>query len=118
MSLATVYKTLDFLNEIGEVSEINLHDNNHYDAIRPFPHPHLICTGCQNIMEGEMDAPIRTLVNKIKQDFSFHIHSHQLNFYGLCPDCQKSAPKIMYLELFTCVKKIHHNKQPNERKTL
>ena len=52
MSLATVYKTLDLLKELGEVVEINLHADNHFDAYRPNPHLHLICTSCKKILDG------------------------------------------------------------------
>lgn len=91
MSLATVYKTLDLLKDLGEVLEIGLRDDNHYDGNRPYPHPHLICTRCQKIMDGEMEVKVRTLVNEMEQVFGFRIVRHQLDFYGLCPDCQKNS---------------------------
>jgi Fur family peroxide stress response transcriptional regulator len=90
MSLATVYKTLDLLKELGEVLEIGLHDDCHYDGNRPYPHPHLICTQCKKIMDGELDATVRTLVTEMEQASGFRIVRHQLDFYGLCPDCQKA----------------------------
>lgn len=89
MSLATVYKTLDLLKELGEVLEIGLHSDNHYDGNRPYPHPHLICTSCQKIFDGELEIPVQDLVKEMEQSFDFHILRHQLNFYGLCSDCQK-----------------------------
>ncbi len=89
MSLATVYKTLDLLKELGEVFEISLRDDSHFDGSRPFPHPHLICTNCQKIVDGELDTPVRRLVAEMQQFSGFQITRHQLNFYGLCPDCQK-----------------------------
>jgi Fur family peroxide stress response transcriptional regulator len=90
MSLATIYKTLDLLKGLGEVLEIGLRDDSHYDGNRPYPHPHLICTRCQKIMDGELEAPVRTLVNEMEQVSGFRIVRHQLDFYGLCPDCQKN----------------------------
>jgi Fur family peroxide stress response transcriptional regulator len=89
MSLATVYKTLDLLKELGEVFEIGLRDDSHYDGSRPTPHPHLICTNCQKIVDGELDTPVRRLVAEMEQTSGFQIVRHQLNFYGLCPECQK-----------------------------
>jgi Fur family peroxide stress response transcriptional regulator len=89
MSLATVYKTLDLLKELGEVLEIDFHDDSHFDGNRPYPHPHLICTRCQKIMDGELDSAVRALVGDLEQISGFRIERHQLNFYGLCPDCQK-----------------------------
>ena len=88
MSLATVYKTLDLLNGLGEVLEIDLHDDCHYDGIRPYPHPHVICTKCQKIVDGELDLSVRNLVSEIEQLSGFSIERHQLDFYGLCPECR------------------------------
>lgn len=89
MSLATVYKTLNLLKELGEVLEIHLHDDSHYDGNRPYPHPHVICTKCQKIMDGESDISVRNLVHEIEHISGFRIERHQLDFYGLCPDCRK-----------------------------
>jgi Fur family peroxide stress response transcriptional regulator len=91
MSLATVYKTLDVLKQLGEVLEIGLHDDSHYDGNRPYPHPHLICTKCRKIMDGELDTSVRTLVGEVERISGFRIERHQLDFYGLCPDCQKTS---------------------------
>ena len=88
MSLATVYKTLDLLKELGEVLEIDLRDDSHYDGNKPYPHPHLICTKCQKIMDGELDAAVTHIVQEVERTFGFHVVKHQLDFYGLCPDCQ------------------------------
>ena len=91
MSLATVYKTLDLLKELGEVLEIGLRDDSHYDGNKPYPHPHLICTKCQKIMDGELDVAVEKIVQEVEHNFGFHVVKHQLDFYGLCPDCQKRS---------------------------
>lgn len=88
MSLATVYKTLDLLKELGEVLEIDLRDDSHYDGNKPYPHPHLICTNCHRILDGELDTAVNNIVKEVEQTFGFRILKHQLDFYGLCPDCQ------------------------------
>jgi Fur family transcriptional regulator, peroxide stress response regulator len=88
MSLATVYKTLDLLKELGEVLEIGLRDDNHYDGRKPYPHPHLICVQCQKIMDGELETAVNTIVQEVEINFGFQIVKHQLDFYGICPDCQ------------------------------
>lgn len=88
MSLATVYKTLDLLKELGEVLEIGLRDDNHYDGNKPYPHPHLICTKCKKIVDGELENSVKNIVQEVEQNFGFKILKHQLDFYGVCPDCQ------------------------------
>ncbi len=91
MSLATVYKTLDLLKELGEVLEIGLRDDSHYDGNKPYPHPHLICTKCQKIMDGELDIAVKNIVQEVEQNFGFQILKHQLDFYGICQDCQNKS---------------------------
>ncbi len=90
MSLATVYKTLDLLKELGEVVEINLHSDNHFDAYQPNPHLHLICTSCKKILDGDLEPPILALLDKVEHFSRFQIQPQQIVFYGLCPDCQKN----------------------------
>ena len=91
MSLATVYKTLDLLKELGEVLEIGLRDDSHYDGNKPYPHPHLICLKCQKIMDGELDTAVNTIVQEVETNFGFQIVKHQLDFYGICPECQNKS---------------------------
>jgi Fur family peroxide stress response transcriptional regulator len=91
MSLATVYKTLDMLKDLGEVLQIGLRDDSHYDGNKPYPHPHLICMKCQKIMDGELDTTVKNFVQEVEQNFGFQIIKHQLDFYGICPDCQNKS---------------------------
>ncbi len=91
LSLATVYKTLDLLKELDEVLEIGLRDDSHYDGNKPYPHPHLICMKCQKIMDGELDSAVNNILQEVEQNFGFLILKHQLDFYGICPDCQKTS---------------------------
>jgi Fur family peroxide stress response transcriptional regulator len=90
MSLATVYKTLDLLRELDEVVEISLHNDNHFEANRPYPHPHLICTSCNKIVDGEIGTQLPALVDEMEHISGFKILRQQLVLYGLCPDCQKN----------------------------
>ena len=90
-SLATVYKTVSLLKDIDEVLELGFHDgNNRYDGTRPFPHPHVICTQCKKIMDPEL-AGLEDLSAEMSLMTGYRIISHRLDFFGLCPDCQKQA---------------------------
>ncbi len=89
-SLATVYKTLDVLKGLGEVLELGFsNDDNRYDGNRPYPHPHLICVRCRQIV----DPPV-TLVDDLAQAVAertgYEVISHRLDFYGLCPGCRRT----------------------------
>ena len=90
MSPATVYKTLALLKELGQVMEIDLRDDSHYDGNRPKPHAHIICMKCNKIVDGEMLlAP--EVVTQMENLSGYSILRPQLSFYGLCPDCQKKG---------------------------
>jgi Fur family peroxide stress response transcriptional regulator len=87
-SLATVYKTVAVLKKMNEVLELGFPDgSNRYDGIRPFPHPHLICTGCQQILDPDL-ASLKELRREIGKETGYKILSHRLDFFGLCPKCQ------------------------------
>jgi Fur family transcriptional regulator, peroxide stress response regulator len=89
-SLATVYKTISLLKELDEVLELGFHDgNNRYDGTRPFPHPHVICTQCKKIMDPAL-ASLDDLNSEMSRKTGYKIVSHRLDFYGLCPECQKA----------------------------
>lgn len=90
-SLGTVYKTLNVLKEIGEVLEMGFSgDDNRYDGRKPYPHPHLICTRCQKILDPEVSLA-QSLIQEVAQSSGYQIVGHRLDFYGLCPDCQDST---------------------------
>jgi len=87
-SLATVYKTVTVIKDMGEVLELGFSDDsNHYDGNKPFPHPHLICTKCKSIIDPEITGQ-GTLPQQVKEATGYEILSHRLDFYGICPRCQ------------------------------
>jgi Fur family peroxide stress response transcriptional regulator len=88
-SLATVYKTVNLLKEVGEILEIGFADGgNRYDGNKPYPHPHLICTKCKKIMDSEVDL-IDQITSDLEKTSGYRIVSHQIEFFGICPACQE-----------------------------
>jgi Fur family transcriptional regulator, peroxide stress response regulator len=87
-SLATVYKTLNLLKELGEVLELGFsNDDNRYDGSRPYPHPHLICVHCHKIIDPQVSL-VNDLTQEVAELTGYQVISHRLDFYGLCPDCR------------------------------
>lgn len=87
-SLATVYKTVNLLKQVGEILEIGFADGgNRYDGNKPYPHPHLICTRCKKIMDPDIDL-IGQMTSELEQTSGYRIVSHQIEFFGICPACQ------------------------------
>lgn len=90
-SLATVYKTLNLLKEMGEVLEMSFSGDDHrYDGNEPFPHPHLICLQCHSITDP--DVPVfESLAEDVAMKTGYRILSHRLDFFGICPQCQTAS---------------------------
>jgi Fur family transcriptional regulator, peroxide stress response regulator len=90
-SLATIYKTLTLLKEMGEVFEVTLASmGSRYDGQKPYPHPHVICTKCGQILDPEFGA-MASISQEIARQTGYKITHQQLNFFGLCPQCQQAG---------------------------
>ncbi|MCJ7500308.1 transcriptional repressor [bacterium] len=88
-SLATVYKTITLLKELGEVLELEFSQgSNRYDGSKPFPHPHVVCTRCKRIVDPDLES-LSAMTAEVSEQTGFKVVNHRLDFYGLCPECQK-----------------------------
>jgi len=84
IGLATVYRTLSLLAELGLVDVATLgEDHSHYE-IRQDDHVHLICLGCGEIREVPPPAALR----KLGEDAGFEVHEAQLEITGYCQTCR------------------------------
>jgi Fur family peroxide stress response transcriptional regulator len=89
-SLATVYKTVSLLKELNEVLELGFPDgSNRYDGFNPVPHPHAICMKCKKIMDPDLQN-VDELSQEMSRKTGYKIFHHRLDFFGLCPECQKN----------------------------
>lgn len=86
---ATVYRTLKLFVESGLAHEILLHDGQtrYEHVMHGEHHDHLICTGCNTIVEFE-NAVIEALQDEIAIRHGFLIKSHKMEIYGLCSVCR------------------------------
>jgi Fur family peroxide stress response transcriptional regulator len=89
LSLATVYKTLDMLVELGMASELGRVGGGqiHYDGDTSL-HFHLGCISCHKVIDIEAEGA-RRLLEDIQAQSQFEIYHSGLVYYGLCPDCQQ-----------------------------
>jgi len=92
IGLATVYRTLLLLDDMGLVYKLNLDDgltryelNNQKEDHR---HHHLICMGCKKIFEVQEDL-LDNLEEQILRKNKFKVVDHKVKFYGYCEDCSK-----------------------------
>lgn len=88
ISLATVYKTVTLLKEIGELLELNTRDgSSHFDGNKPWPHSHVICTRCKDILDFD-ELSLGRLSEEAAAKTGYRIVDLQVDFFGLCPRCQ------------------------------
>ena len=89
-SLATVYKTVALLKELGEVIEMGFGDErNRYDGRNPGPHPHIMCLKCRSIIDPDLSSLVE-MSDELHAETGYKIVSHRLYFFGICPECQKT----------------------------
>jgi Fur family ferric uptake transcriptional regulator len=88
-NIVTVYRELQFLTDKNMVHAIAFKDGVQRFEPKSDTHKHhLICTGCNAIQHVEMDHDLDHVESKIRQQKSFDVHSHSLEFYGLCSSCK------------------------------
>ncbi|MEG2935292.1 MAG: Fur family transcriptional regulator [Clostridium sp.] len=89
MSLATVYKTLKVLVEVGLVQELNVGEGNfRYDGMTS-AHPHIHCICCAKVDDLE-GVTFEELNQTVKGNTNYDVLSNKVYFYGICPECKKS----------------------------
>ena len=94
IGLATVYRTILLLEEIGVVSRLQLDDGcSRYELVHSdeaHRHHHLVCKKCNKVIEVEDDL-LEELEAGIESEYKFKILDHTLKFYGICEECQKKG---------------------------
>lgn len=90
IGLATVYRTVQLLEEVGVVCKLDLDDGcSRYelcDEDETHQHHHLICKNCGAVIEVEGDL-LEELEQEIEIKYNFKIKNHSLKFYGVCDNC-------------------------------
>lgn len=87
-SLATVYKTLETLKNMGEVLELDLGEGySRYDGRNPYPHPHIACTQCGKVEDVELGG-LQHLLQEAAANSGYGLKEGHFFFYGLCPQCR------------------------------
>ena len=89
---ATVYRTLALLVSHGLALELSLGEGSaaRYDG-NPSRHDHLVCSSCGAASDIESALPIQ-LLREMTGRTGYALSRYDLQFHGLCPDCQPAAP--------------------------
>jgi Fur family transcriptional regulator, ferric uptake regulator len=84
---ATVFRTLEVLEELGAVERLDLPSGEHtYVVCEPAHHHHVVCSRCGRTDEID-DAGLRTVVREVARRTGYRVDEHRLELFGLCPAC-------------------------------
>jgi Fur family ferric uptake transcriptional regulator len=90
--LATIYRAMQLLEKIGMVKRFDFGDGAaRFELVAEGDdghHHHLICTQCAQVVEIEECFPAE-IERRIATQNGFRAVTHRLEFFGVCPDCQK-----------------------------
>lgn len=92
IGLATVYRALDLLSELGILVRMDFGDGcARYELNTVDPkihhHHHLICLKCKKVIEFEEDL-LEMLEAYIEKKSGFKILNHEVKFFGYCSECR------------------------------
>lgn len=94
IGLATVYRTITLLSNMGIIEKLNLDDGLiRYEIGKSSPtghrHHHLICLKCGRVFSFEKDF-MEPLENEITKLTGFKVVNHEVKLFGYCKDCQEN----------------------------
>ena len=89
---ATVYRTVKTLQKLGRLHWVHEKNGDHRFVARYAPHSHVLaCRSCG--LGVEFESCNLTLLEKLLElETGFRIEGHELELYGLCPECRASMP--------------------------
>jgi Fur family ferric uptake transcriptional regulator len=88
LALSTVYRTLEFLAEMGSVSSrTEASGEASYVYCTDEHHHHAICKVCGHVDEVDCDA-MDQFKSALLQHQSFVLDDHSIEFYGRCARCR------------------------------
>jgi Fur family ferric uptake transcriptional regulator len=92
IGLATVYRTLQMLKEIGVVCELSSPGAMHTYTLAATEshHHHLVCTKCGTVVDFTT-SNLDELAQRLALETGFVIHDHVLEFAGVCPGCSRNS---------------------------
>ena len=88
IGLATVYRVLTQFEQAGLVARHNFEGGHSvFELSKEDHHDHIVCQKCGKITEFS-DEKIEIRQSEVAKSLGYILLDHNLNMYGLCPDCQ------------------------------
>ncbi|MEZ4528375.1 MAG: transcriptional repressor [Desulfobacterales bacterium] len=90
ISLATVYRNLEVLSELGEIQKLELGGTQKRFDWDPRKHYHIRCINCDRVDNARMGF-MENVEQSLSASTDFKVMDHRLEFLGLCPACLEKA---------------------------
>ncbi|MCK9574384.1 MAG: Fur family transcriptional regulator [Clostridia bacterium] len=89
INLSTIYRTLNTLSEKQILIRQLRQDGKAYFQLNKHDHKHvLVCTICHKEVPIS-ECPFESINKKISKSTGYTILSHNIEIFGICPDCSK-----------------------------
>ena len=83
IGLATVYRTLTLLKNLGMIRTTDLGENHCHYEVRSADHIHLVCSVCGHVT----DIPIPSALYKAAEKEQFSVQRLHFEMFGTCHSC-------------------------------
>lgn len=94
ISLGTVYRNLDLLARSGAIQKLDYSGTEARFDGNAAGHDHLRCVCCGRV--DDVSAPSLDLSGGKPKDWcGYEILGHRLEFFGVCPDCQRRRDRAV-----------------------
>jgi Fur family ferric uptake transcriptional regulator len=94
INIATIYRTLDLLVDLGLASCADLGGGKVcYASVKHGPHCHLVCRQCGCVIEADYEL-IAPLQDQLWEQHGFFANLHHFAISGLCAECKPNSQEV------------------------
>jgi Fur family transcriptional regulator, ferric uptake regulator len=94
VGLASVYRALDVLTQLGLTRRVDVGGTAAYEPAAPGGehHHHAICDRCGK-MDAFEDAELERLIDDLGERLGYAVGGHEIVLRGACPDCARGPAR-------------------------
>jgi Fur family transcriptional regulator, ferric uptake regulator len=94
VGLASVYRTLELLEEMRLVQRLDMGEGlARYEPAHPGGehHHHIVCERCGNVTAFE-DSALERAIERVARRVDYAVDAHDVTLRGVCPNCPADVP--------------------------